>query len=59
MLDKSTKAECQRHVAFLVDKILKDDHGSRGCVGFFIIGDYTCEFDFTFNIIDNETGEEI
>lgn len=50
----------------LVLLLLEDDNETRGCCGSGIIRnekenkiDFTVEYNFSFRIIDNETGEEM
>lgn len=43
----------------LVLSLLEENNENRGCCGSGIVNDFTVEYNFSFKIIDNETGEEI
>lgn len=58
------KEEVSANVLNLIMSMVNDNEKARGCHGLGIIrneyeADFTVEYNFSFKIIDNETGEEI
>lgn len=43
----------------LVSSLLEDNDETRGCCGSGVVNKVTIEYNFSFKIIDNETGGEI